>query len=74
MLKMRLPKKFALPVVCLINTPGAFPGVEAEERGQSIAIAENIRDMAVLRTPIVVVVIGEGGSGGALASASATAC
>ncbi|MEK7414931.1 MAG: acetyl-CoA carboxylase carboxyltransferase subunit alpha [Planctomycetota bacterium] len=66
MLKMRLAERFALPVVCLVNTPGAFPGVEAEERGQSIAIAENIRDMAALRTPIIIVVIGEGGSGGAL--------
>ena len=64
--KMRLAERFGLPVVCLVNTPGAFPGVEAEERGQSIAIAENIRDMAALRTPVVVVVIGEGGSGGAL--------
>ncbi len=64
--KMRLAEKFGVPVICLINTPGAFPGVEAEERGQSIAIAENIRDMALLRTPTVVVVIGEGGSGGAL--------
>jgi len=64
--KMRLAERFGLPVVTLVNTPGAFPGVEAEERGQSIAIAENIRDMAALRTPIVVVVIGEGGSGGAL--------
>jgi acetyl-CoA carboxylase carboxyl transferase subunit alpha len=66
MQKMRVAEKFSLPVVCLINTPGAFPGVEAEERGQSIAIAENIRDMALLRTPILIVVIGEGGSGGAL--------
>jgi len=66
MLKMRLAERFRLPVLCLINTPGAYPGVEAEERGQSIAIAENIRDMMLLRTPIVVVVIGEGGSGGAL--------
>ena len=66
MLKMRMAERFNLPVVCLVNTPGAFPGVEAEERGQSIAIAENIRDMSVLRTPIVVVVVGEGGSGGAL--------
>lgn len=66
MLKMRLAERFALPVVCLVNTPGAFPGVEAEERGQSIAIAENIRDMAALRTPVIIVVIGEGGSGGAL--------
>lgn len=66
MLKMRLAERFNLPVVCLVNTPGAFPGVEAEERGQSIAIAENIRDMAALRVPTIVVVIGEGGSGGAL--------
>jgi acetyl-CoA carboxylase carboxyl transferase subunit alpha len=66
MSKMRLAEKFGLAVICLVNTPGAFPGVEAEERGQSIAIAENIRDMAMLRAPIVVAVIGEGGSGGAL--------
>ena len=66
MAKMRIAEKFGLPIICLINTPGAFPGVEAEERGQSIAIAENIRDMALLRVPILVVVIGEGGSGGAL--------
>jgi acetyl-CoA carboxylase carboxyl transferase subunit alpha len=64
--KMRMAERFGLSVVCLVNTPGAFPGVEAEERGQSIAIAENIRDMAMLKTPIVVAVIGEGGSGGAL--------
>jgi acetyl-CoA carboxylase carboxyl transferase subunit alpha len=66
MSKMRLAERFGLGVVCLINTPGAFPGVDAEERGQSIAIAENIRDMALLRTPVVIAVIGEGGSGGAL--------
>ncbi len=66
MAKMRIAEKFGLPIICLINTPGAFPGVEAEERGQSIAIAENIRDMALVRVPILVVVIGEGGSGGAL--------
>jgi len=66
MAKMRIAEKFGLPIICLINTPGAFPGVEAEERGQSIAIAENIRDMALLRTPVIIVVIGEGGSGGAL--------
>ncbi len=66
MSKMRLAEKFGLGVLCLINTPGAFPGVDAEERGQSIAIAENIRDMALLRTPVIIVVIGEGGSGGAL--------
>ncbi len=64
--KMRMAERFGLSVVCLVNTPGAFPGVEAEERGQSIAIAENIRDMAMLKTPIIVAVIGEGGSGGAL--------
>jgi acetyl-CoA carboxylase carboxyl transferase subunit alpha len=66
MSKMRMAEKFGLGVICLINTPGAFPGVDAEERGQSIAIAENIRDMALLRTPVVIAVIGEGGSGGAL--------
>ena len=66
MAKMRIAEKFGLPVICLINTPGAFPGVEAEERGQSIAIAENIRDMSLLRVPVICVVIGEGGSGGAL--------
>ena len=66
MAKMRIAEKFGLPIICLVNTPGAFPGVEAEERGQSIAIAENIRDMALVRVPIIVVVIGEGGSGGAL--------
>ncbi len=66
MAKMKIAEKFNLPIICLVNTPGAFPGVEAEERGQSIAIAENIRDMSLLRTPVIVVVIGEGGSGGAL--------
>lgn len=66
MLKMRLAEKFQLPIVTLINTPGAYPGIGSEERGISIAIAENIRDMATLRVPVVVVVIGEGGSGGAL--------
>ena len=66
MLKMRLAEKFGLPVLTLINTPGAYPGVDAEERGQSLAIAENIRDMSALGVPVIVVVIGEGGSGGAL--------
>ncbi|HOX08531.1 MAG TPA: acetyl-CoA carboxylase carboxyltransferase subunit alpha [Planctomycetota bacterium] len=66
MLKMRLAERFALPVVCLIDTKGAFPGTGAEERGQAAAIAENLRDMSVLRVPVVAVVIGEGGSGGAL--------
>ena len=64
--KMRLAEKLGLPIVCLINTPGAYPGVGAEERGQARAIAENIYEMFGLRTPIVAVVIGEGGSGGAL--------
>lgn len=63
---MRLGERFNLPVVCLIDTPGAYPGIGAEERGQAQAIAENIRDMFSLKTPIVVVIIGEGGSGGAL--------
>lgn len=64
---MRLAEKFELPVVTLIDTKGAYPGVGAEERGQSEAIARNLFTMAGLRTPIVSVVIGEGGSGGALA-------
>jgi acetyl-CoA carboxylase carboxyl transferase subunit alpha len=63
---MRLADKFRLPLVCFIDTPGAYPGVGAEERGQAHAIAENIRLMMELRVPIVVVIIGEGGSGGAL--------
>jgi len=63
---MRLAEKFGLPLVALIDTPGAYPGVGAEERHISEAIAVNIREMMVLRTPIVAVVIGEGGSGGAL--------
>jgi acetyl-CoA carboxylase carboxyl transferase subunit alpha len=64
--KMRLAEKLKLPIVCLINTPGAYPGIGAEERGQAAAIAENILGMFSLRTPVVVAVIGEGGSGGAL--------
>jgi len=64
--KMLLAEKFGLPVVCLIDTPGAAPAVEAEERGQAMAIAENIFRMAGLRTPLVVIIIGEGSSGGAL--------
>ena len=63
---MRLAEKFRLPFVSLIDTPGAYPGVGAEERHISEAIAVNLREMMVLRTPIVSVVIGEGGSGGAL--------
>jgi acetyl-CoA carboxylase carboxyl transferase subunit alpha len=64
---MRLAEKFHRPVVTLIDTPGAYPGIGAEERGQAEAIAMNLREMARLRTPLVSVVIGEGGSGGALA-------
>jgi acetyl-CoA carboxylase carboxyl transferase subunit alpha len=64
--KMKLAAKYNLPVVCLIDTPGAFPGVGAEERGQSQLIATSILEMARLNTPVVCVVIGEGGSGGAL--------
>jgi len=64
---MKLAEKFELPVVTLIDTPGAYPGDKAEERGQSSAIAENLSFMAALKVPIVAVVIGEGGSGGALA-------
>ena len=63
---MRLAEKFHVPVVCLIDTPGAYPGIGAEQRGQAQAIAENLRDMAGLKTPIVAAIIGEGGSGGAL--------
>jgi acetyl-CoA carboxylase carboxyl transferase subunit alpha len=63
---MRLAEKFGLPVVIFIDTPGAYPGIGAEERGQAQAIAENLRDMTGLKTPIVATVIGEGGSGGAL--------
>lgn len=63
---MRLAEKFGLPVVALIDTPGAYPGVGAEERHIAEAIAVNIREMMILRTPVVAVVIGEGGSGGAL--------
>jgi acetyl-CoA carboxylase carboxyl transferase subunit alpha len=64
--KMRLAAKYRLPVVCLIDTPGAFPGVGAEERGQAQIIATSMLEMARLPTPVICVVIGEGGSGGAL--------
>jgi acetyl-CoA carboxylase carboxyl transferase subunit alpha len=64
---MHLAEKFGLPLITLIDTPGAYPGVGAEERGQSEAIARNLFTMSSLRVPIVSVVIGEGGSGGALA-------
>ncbi len=63
---MQLAEKFDRPVVTLVDTPGAYPGIEAEERGQAEAIAVNLREMARLSVPIVVAIIGEGGSGGAL--------
>jgi len=64
---MQLAERFKLPILTFIDTPGAYPGIEAEERGQSEAIARNLAVMASLRTPIIATVIGEGGSGGALA-------
>lgn len=64
---MKLAEKFNLPIVTFIDTPGAYPGIEAEERGQAEAIARNLKEMSSLSVPIVTVVIGEGGSGGALA-------
>ncbi len=64
---MKLAEKFSRPIVTFIDTPGAYPGIDAEERGQAEAIAFNLREMARLKVPIVVVVVGEGGSGGALA-------
>ncbi|WP_267223737.1 acetyl-CoA carboxylase carboxyltransferase subunit alpha [Dyella silvae] len=64
---MKMAERFGLPLITLIDTPGAYPGVGAEERGQSEAIARNLLEMADLKTPIVCTVIGEGGSGGALA-------
>ena len=63
---MKSAEKFGIPVVCLIDTPGAYPGLEAEERGQGEAIARNILEMTRLKVPIIVVIIGEGASGGAL--------
>ena len=64
---MKMAEKFSMPVVTFIDTPGAYPGIGAEERGQSEAIARNLFEMSTLKTPIISVVIGEGGSGGALA-------
>ncbi|MGN1359642.1 MAG: acetyl-CoA carboxylase carboxyltransferase subunit alpha, partial [Kiritimatiellia bacterium] len=63
---MRLAEKFGLPVIAFVDTPGAYPGADAEARGQAEAIARNLAEMSLLKTPIVVVVTGEGGSGGAL--------
>ena len=68
---MKLAERFRIPVITLVDTPGAYPGLGAEERGQAEAIAVNLREMARLRTPIVTAVIGEGGSGGALGIAVA---
>ena len=62
---MRMAEKFGIPVVTLLDTPGAYPGLEAEERGQGEAIARNILEMTRLKTPIITIVIGEGASGGA---------
>lgn len=69
--KMKLAEKFGLPIVTMVDTPGAYPGVGAEQRGQAEAIAVNLREMSRLETPIVSVIIGEGGSGGALGIAVA---
>ncbi|QDH80608.1 acetyl-CoA carboxylase carboxyltransferase subunit alpha [Echinicola soli] len=63
---MKMAEKFGKPIVTLIDTPGAFPGLEAEERGQGEAIAHNIRDMFMLKVPVICIIIGEGASGGAL--------
>lgn len=63
---MKLAEKFRLPIISLLDTPGAYPGLEAEERGQGWAIAQNLRDMMRITTPIIIVLIGEGCSGGAL--------
>lgn len=63
---MRLGEKFGMPILIIVDTPGAYPGIGAEERGQAEAIARNIRDMFTLRVPVIIVVVGEGASGGAL--------
>jgi len=63
---MKLANKFGIPILCLIDTPGAYPGIGAEERGQAEAIAHNLREMTGLTVPVIAIVIGEGGSGGAL--------
>ena len=64
---MRMAEKFGRAIITIIDTPGAYPGIDAEERGQAEAIAFNLREMASIKVPIIVVVLGEGGSGGALA-------
>jgi len=68
---MKQAEKFHRPVICFVDTPGAFCGLEAEERGQGEAIARSIYEMSALKTPVLSIVIGEGGSGGALAMATA---
>jgi len=68
---MKLANKFNRPIITFIDTPGAYPGIDAEERGQAEAIAKNLKEMAMLKVPIIAVVIGEGGSGGALGIAVA---
>ena len=64
---MRMAEKFKMPLITLVDTPGAYPGIGAEERGQSEAIARNLYALAELKTPVICTIIGEGGSGGALA-------
>ncbi|HTK25103.1 MAG TPA: acetyl-CoA carboxylase carboxyl transferase subunit alpha, partial [Pyrinomonadaceae bacterium] len=64
---MKMAEKFGRPIITFIDTPGAYPGIDAEERGQAEAIAFNLREMAAITVPIIVVILGEGGSGGALA-------
>jgi len=66
---MKMAEKFGMPILSIVDTPGAYPGVEAEERGQPRAIADNLQQMFDINTPVIVVIIGEGGSGGALALA-----
>lgn len=63
---MKMAEKFEIPIVCLIDTPGAYPGLEAEERGQGEAIARNLKEMFMLKVPVICIIIGEGASGGAL--------
>jgi len=63
---MKLAEKFKIPIITLLDTPGAFPGLEAEERGQAEAIAKNLKMMAMLKVPLITIVIGEGASGGAI--------
>ena len=71
---MQIAEKFNRPIITFVDTPGAYPGLGAEERGQAEAIARNLREMARLQVPIITVIIGEGGSGGALAIAVADGC